>query len=107
METNNTSIVAINKFFYYSMNYPVVKIEYPSITGSPMSEYLPDFFNAFPLYIREHLAGKWRACTTGKTDSYGYINKFYGELDSTYRVMMLRYIMENYNDEIKIRFPEM
>ena len=96
-----TMIKAINKFFYYSQNYPVVRIEYPSISGGTKYDYLPDFFKAFPDHIKEHLRGKW-VNATEKVDSYGYVNKFYAELDSTYRRMMLEYICNNYHDEGRI-----
>ena len=102
MDTNSM-IIGINKFFYYAMNYPLVRIEYHSIDGTTKSDYLPDFFKAFDFHMIEHLRGKWlNACE--RTDSYGFVMKFYGELDSTYRKQMLNYIIENYNDEQKIRF---
>lgn len=97
----NIALIAINKFFYYAQNYPSVRIDYKSIDGTMKFDYLPDFFKAFPLHMVEHFRGKWlNACN--KTDSYGYVMKFYAELDGTYRQMMLKYIMENYNNECKI-----
>lgn len=102
METKdiNISIKAINKFFYYSMNYPCIRFEYDTYAGTTKSEYLPDFFKAFPYHLLQHFADKWRGITRdARGDSYGFINKFYAELDSTYRAEMLKYIMENYNDE--------
>lgn len=97
----NLSIKAINKFFYYSMNYPTIRIEYPSIDGTWKYDYLPDFFKVLPINMVEHFRGKWIEAV-GKTDSYGFVNKFYAELDSNYRADILRYIMENYDDECKI-----
>jgi len=105
MKNMNIALIAINKFFYYAQNYPCIRIEYKSIDGTTKYDYLPDFFKAFPANLVEHLRGKWlNACE--KTDSYGYVMKFYGELDGTNRQKMLQYIMENYNDEQKIPLIE-
>lgn len=99
----NLSIKAINKFFYYSMNYPCVRFDYNTFAGTK-SEYLPSFFKVFPPHLMSHFADKWRGITRdAKGDSYGFINKFYGELDLSYRAEMLRYIMENYDDECFIQ----
>ena len=105
MENMNIAIIAINKFFFYAQNYPCIRIEYHSIDGTDKFDYLPDFFKAFDYHLIEHLRGKWlNACE--KTDSYGYVMKFYGELDGTNRQKMLKYIMENYNDEQRIPLLE-
>jgi hypothetical protein len=101
MENMNIALIAINKFYYYAQNYPSVRIDYKSIDGTMKFDYLPDFFKAFPPYMVEHFRSKWLNAVD-KTDSYGYLMKFYAELDGSYRQMMLKYIMENYNDECKI-----
>jgi len=104
--TENTKIAmqAINKWFYYAMNYPVVEVEVADFDGT-QTEYLPDFFNAFPMHLRKHLAGKW---------NYGYetygsraaLMWFYGELSSNYRKDLMAWVLENYNDEQKLNFNE-
>jgi hypothetical protein len=96
MTNADITLLAINKFFYYAMNYPLVEIEFPSIGGGKRKEYLPSFFNAFPPHLIEHLCGKWKEAV-GSTDSYGFLMKFYAELDGTNRNLMLNYIMDNYN----------
>ena len=104
-QTINNSLVAINKFFFYAMNYPCIRIEYHSIDGTDKYDYLPDFFKAFDYYLIEHLKGKWNyACD--KYGGYGAMMQFYGELDGTNRQKMLKYIVENYNDEQKIPLIE-
>jgi len=103
-ENTKTAMIAINKWFYYAMNYPVVEIEVGDHNGV-RKEYLPDFFNAFPLWVRGHLAGKW---------NYGYetygsraaLMWFYGELSSNYRKDLMAWVLENYNDEQKLNFNE-
>lgn len=105
MERMNIALIAINKFFFYAQNYPSIRIDYKSIDGTMKFDYLPDFFKAFEPYLVEHLRGKWlNACE--KTDSYGVVMKFYGELDGSNRQKMLKYIMENYNDEQRIPLIE-
>ena len=104
--TENTKIAmqAINKWFYYAMNYPVVEVEVADFDGT-QTEYLPDFFNAFPMHLRKHLARKWNY----GYDTYGSraaLVWFYGELSSNYRKDLMAWVLENYNDERKLNFNE-
>lgn len=102
--TENMEIAmrAINKWFYYAMNYPVVEVEVLDFNGT-RKEYLPDFFNAFPKHLRGHLAGKWnRFC-----EDYGsraVLMAFYGELDWSNRKLLMGWVLDHYNDEQKISF---
>ena len=48
MTNANIALIAINKFFFYAMNYPCVPITYKSIDGTEKKDYLPSFFKAFP-----------------------------------------------------------
>lgn len=104
--TENIKIAmqAINKWFYYAMNYRVVEVEVADFDGNH-TEYLPDFFNAFPLHMRKHLAGKWNSLY----EDYGsraVLMAFYGELSSNYRKDLMLWVLENYNDEQKLNFNE-
>lgn len=103
-ENTKTAIIAINKWFYYAMNYNVVGMLVKDFEGE-RTEYLPDCFLAFPPYLREHLAGKWNSLY----ESYGsraVLMAFYAELSSDYRKDLIKWVMENYNDEQKMRFNE-
>lgn len=103
-ENTKTAMIAINKWFYYAMNYPVVEVEVGDHNGT-RTEYLPDFFNAFPLWLRGHLAGKWNALY----EDYGsraVLMAFYGELSSNYHKDLMAWVLENYNDEQKLNFNE-
>ena len=83
MTNADIALMAINKFFFYAMNYPCVPIPYKSIDGTQKIDYLPSFFKAFPPYLVEHLKGKWEyACD--KCGSYGAVMKFYGDIIDTY-----------------------
>lgn len=104
--TENMQIAmnAINKWFYYAMNYRVVEIEIEDYAGK-RTEWLPDCFNAFPLYLRGHLAGKWNAlyATYG---SRAVLMAFYAELSSNYRKDLMQWVLENYDGECKLSFSE-
>lgn len=89
---NKTFAIAANKFFYYAMNYRAAEVQVETFSGVE-SHYLPEFFNAFPLALRAHLMNKWNAINVG---SYGNLMAFYGELDGTNRVRMLKWINENF-----------
>ena len=102
-DTFNIGILTINKFIFYSLNYPTIVFKVKGDDGEDVNRYLPDFFNAF--YgdsIFNHLADKWVE-SSNRTDGYGRVIKFYTELSSEYRKKMLAYIIENYNDEQKIQ----
>lgn len=97
-DTLNIGVISINKFIFYSLNYKteVFKVE-------DENRYLPDFFKAFEgEVIFGHLADKFVE-VANSTDGFGRVIKFYTELDSEHRSKMLAYIMENYNDEQRIR----
>ena len=105
--TENTKIAisAINKFFFYAMNYRVVPIEVSTFFDGDKEMMLPDFFNAFPKHLRAHMASKWEY----GYDTYGSraaLMWFYGEISSNYRKDVLVWIMDNYNDEQKLHFEE-
>ena len=103
-ENLKTAMVAINKWFFYAMNYRVVEVEIADYKGE-RTEMLPDCFNAFPLHLRGHLAGKWNACY----EDYGsraVLMAFYAELSTNYRKDLIKWVMENYNDEQKMNFNE-
>ena len=103
-ENTKTAMIAINKWFYYAMNYPVVEIEIADYAGE-RTEYLPDFFNAFPKHLRGHLAGKF-SDIYDKYGSRAVLMWLYGELSTNYRKDLIKWVMENYNDEQKLSFNE-
>ena len=104
--TENTKIgmIAINKWFYYAMNYNVVPMEINDYAGK-RTEYLPDCFEAFPSHLRGHLFSKWDSLY----ESYGsraVLMAFYAELDGTNRKLLMEWVLNNYNDEQKLFFKE-
>lgn len=103
-ENMTIAISAINKFFFYAMNYRVVPVEVSTFDGDK-EMMLPDFFNAFPKYVRAHMACKWKFGyeTYGSRAALMYL---YGELSNNYCQDVLVWIMENYHDERKLNFNE-
>ena len=104
--TENTKIAmtAINKWFYYAMNYNVVEMEVENFDGTT-TMYLPDCFNAFPKTLRAHLAGKWDFLYE-KYGSRAVLMAFYAELSSNYCKDLMEWVLNNYNDEMKLNFKE-
>lgn len=104
--TENTKIAmqAINKWFYYAMNYNVVQVEVETFDGTKKI-YLPDCFNAFPKTLRAHLAGKWDFLYN-KYGSRAVLMAFYAELSSNYRKDLMEWVLNNFNDEQKLNFNE-
>ena len=103
-ENTKISMIAINKWFFYAMNYNVVPVEIEDFQGK-RTEYLPDCFNAFPLWLRAHLAGKWDSIY----ESYGsraVLMVFYSELDWNNRKFLMEWVLNNYNGEQKLNFKE-
>lgn len=103
-ENTKVAISAINKFFFYAMNYRVVPVEVATVEGDE-EMMLPDFFKAFPKHLRAHMAKKWEY----GYDTYGSraaLMWLYGELSSNYRKDVLVWIMDNYNDEQKFNFND-
>ena len=103
-ENTKTAMVAINKWFYYAMNYNVIKMEVSSFDGDK-EMYLPDCFLAFPKHIRLHFAGKWDALYNDY-GSRAVLMAFYAELSDNYRKDLMAWVMDNYNDEHKLKFDE-
>ena len=105
--TENTKIAmqAINKWFYYSMNYNVVPVAIETVMGEEIMRYLPDCFNAFPKSIRGHLAGEWNSLYENY-GSHGVMMALYAKLSSNYRKDLMAWVLENYNDELKLSFNE-
>lgn len=103
-ENTKTAMIAINKWFYYAMNYNVVPVEIEDYSGK-RTEYLPDCFNAFPKTLRAHLAGKWDSLYE-RYGSRAVLMAFYAELSTNYRKDLMEWVLNNYNDERKLSFSE-
>ena len=103
-ENMKVAMTAINKWIYYALNYNVVEVEVQDFDGTH-TENLPDCFNAFPMNIRKHFAGKFRAYYED-VGSDGVMTKFYAEIGKSYQKMLMEWVLNNFNGEQKLYFKE-
>ena len=103
-ENMKVAMSAINKWFYYAMNYKVVEVEVTTFNGKE-THMLPDFFNALPMHLRAHIEGKWNYAyeTYGSRAALMWL---YGELDWDNRKAIMEWVLTNYKDEQKIPFKD-
>lgn len=96
------AIEAINKWVFFGWNYSCVPYEFVGADGVLRSEYVPMFLKEVEWNCNfEHMLSKWHGATrTGDADSY--LVKFYAELSSDNRYRLLKWVMENYNNEQRI-----
>ncbi len=102
--TDNMKIAmaAINKWAYFSLNYKVVP--YTKSNDDNEVIYLPEFIVTIKWTCPiSHMIGKWKSATRSN-DPYTYLIHFYIELDSQNSILLLEWVMNNYNDEIKLSY---
>lgn len=84
------SLIAINKWVYFCMNYPHNFIE-QAWAGEQ--------------WLIDHLKGKFN----GYYEDYGprgVMNTFYCNLDGANKQKLMAWVMDNFNDEQKLRFKD-
>ena len=87
---DKTSLIAINKWMFFIYNFPYNFIE--QIWAGDEG-------------LINHLKGKFNYAYNSK-GAYGCIPAFYGELDMNNRKKMMQWVMDNYNDEQKLKFND-
>ncbi len=101
-ENMKLAIEAINKWFYFSMNYETVLHNWKDVRGEPRSENIPGFLAEAKWTCNlDHMLSKWKAATKSRNPS-AYLTDFYGELDIPNRIALIEWLMTNYNGEKKI-----
>lgn len=101
-ENMKLAIEAINKWFFFSMNYKIALHNWVDIHGGQRSEYIPQFLvEAKWTCNLDHMVQKWQMAVHNG-NCYDYLNRFYAELDIENRIALLEWIMGNYNGEKKI-----
>lgn len=85
-----TPLIAINKWMFFIYNYPCDFIEKVWADEG---------------WLAKHLRGKFGAYYN-RYGAYGVIPVFYSELDSTNKIKLMQWVMDNYTGEQKLRFPE-
>lgn len=97
-----TAIKAINKWVFFGWNYPCVPCEWVGANGEKKHEYVPEFLKEIKWNCNfDHMVSKWHLATRdGNTNSY--LVKFYAELGTDNRKLLLEWVVKNYNNEQKI-----
>lgn len=104
IENLESGLVAINKFMYFSWNFKSICVEWTDMFGREHSEYMPEFIWALRdkwTCNFDHIVGKWHSVLPD-TDSYALIPRFFGQMGNENRRIMLKWICENYNDELSL-----
>lgn len=92
------SFESVNRFFYFSMNYPVNFFRWTDMWGNIHEDYLPDFIMCIEWTCgHEHMINKWKR-TESDFGSMGRMNAFYADIDSDNREILVNWIMENYHE---------
>ena len=101
-ENMKLAIYAINKWMYLGWNYKSVEYSRPISGGRSEIIVVPDFLIGVKwTCTTDHMINKWRACCH-QTGPYGYLSKFYAELDAENSRRLITWVMENYNGEKSI-----
>ena len=101
-ESMETAIKAINKWVFFGWNYSCVHHEWISVNGEKKCEAVPQFLAEVKWTCNlDHMLSKWKIATHD-ANANSYLVKFYAELDVKNRVLLVEWVMANYNDELKI-----
>ena len=87
---NKISLIAINKWVYFCMNYPYNFIEQVWAGDTNMINHLKSKFNG---YYEDY-------------GSRAVMNTFYCNLDGNHQQRLMAWVMDNFNDEQKLRFND-
>lgn len=101
-ESMQIALTAINKWLFFGWNYETICHEWKSGNGEQKTGYFPAFLVKVKWTCNfDHMVGKWsEAIRSG--DCHSYLARFYAELDTTNRQMLLEWVMQNYQGERKL-----
>lgn len=98
-ESIKTAIKAINKWIFFGWNYPSIEHEWTNIHGEKKFEVVPVFLTEIKWTCNfDHILSKWHIATRTK-NSNAYLVEFYAELGNKNRRLLLKWVIDNYNDE--------
>lgn len=98
-ESIKTAIKAINKWIFFGWNYPSIEHEWTNIHGEKEFEVVPVFLTEIKWTCNfDHILSKWHIATRTK-NSNAYLVEFYAELGNENRRLLLKWVIDNYNDE--------
>lgn len=97
-ESIKTAIKAINKWIFFGWNYPSIEHEWTNIHGEKKFEVVPVFLTEIKWTCNfDHILSKWHIATRTK-NSNAYLVEFYAELGNENRRLLLKWVIDNYND---------
>ena len=97
----DVAITAVNKWLYYGWNYPSVPYTYNN-GAEDKTRHLPQFIVEVKWTCNmARMVGKWDKAIECSNPN-AYLTNFYAELDTRNRQLLIEWVMQNYNDEIKI-----
>lgn len=98
-ESIKAAIKAINKWVFFGWNYPSIEHEWTNIHGEKKFEVVPVFLTEIKWTCNfDHILSKWHIATRTK-NSNAYLVEFYAELGNENRRLLLKWVIDNYNDE--------
>lgn len=98
-ENLRIAMTAINKWLYYGWNYKVVSITFIAPSGATVTSYVPEFLKEIKWTCHiSHMLNKWNIATSSRNPDV-YMTKFYAELDIQNRLLLLEWVINNYNGE--------
>lgn len=96
------AIKAINKWVFFGWNYSCIHHEWISVNGEKKCEVVPQFLAEIKWTCNfDHMLSKWKVAIHD-ANANSYLVKFYAELGVENRLLLLEWVMANYNDEQKI-----
>lgn len=98
-ENLKLALVAINKWLFFGWNFKSCYHSWQDFSGVPREEYLPEFLCRVKWTCNlSHMVDKWRKATRSKNPDT-YLVSFYADLDNANRILLLEWVMQNYNGE--------
>lgn len=97
------AVKAMNKWVFFCWNYPLNFYEWVDERGNTHKETLPVFLKEIEWSCGfNHMYKKWNETLDKCSDSTLYLMKFYAELSTDNRKLLLEWVVNNYSDEQKV-----
>lgn len=96
--TENLKLIltGINKWMFFGWNYQTVSY---TLLRNGEKVYIPEFIREVKWTCPiEHMISKWNVATSSKNPD-AYMPRFYAELDNNNRILLLEWVIQNYNGE--------
>lgn len=93
------SLIAINKWLFHGWNYKSVPLTLTKPNGEIETIYVPEFIKEVKWTCNLlHIVEKWHEATYHNNPD-GYLTRFYSTLDNNNQILLMEWVMNNYNGE--------